>query len=72
MRWWYYTAIVLDFFLRFVWVGSLVPPADHSKKHYGWIVRGVDWLAPISMLCEVARRTMWGLLRLEVSLSPHS
>jgi len=61
-RWYYYTAMVVDFFLRFVWVYSLVPPTTGALTFWETMI---NWLTPIAMFLEVVRRTIWGFFRLE-------
>lgn len=50
-KWYYYLAMVLDFFLRFVWMINLIPP--HSLPFSD------DVLTPATMMLELFRRTMW-------------
>eukprot|EP00658_Telonema_sp_P-2_P006906 TRINITY_DN12595_c0_g1_i1.p1 TRINITY_DN12595_c0_g1~~TRINITY_DN12595_c0_g1_i1.p1 ORF type:complete len:762 (+),score=173.48 TRINITY_DN12595_c0_g1_i1:164-2449(+) len=57
----YYIAIFLDVFLRFLWVITLVP--HNSKAPFG-----TDFVATISPFlgyAEILRRTMWGFIRVE-------
>ena len=56
---WYYIAIFLDVFLRFLWVTSLVPPDS------GAIFAFPNYLTALVMAAEIFRRTMWGFFRLE-------
>jgi len=61
-KWYYYSAMVLDFLLRFLWVYTLVPPdrdMDVAMASF------IHWLAPVSLLLEMVRRTVWGFFRLE-------
>ncbi len=56
---WYYTAIVADIFLRFLWVTSLVPPDSGAQFAVP------NYLTAIVMCAEIGRRTIWGFFRLE-------
>ncbi|GMH72957.1 hypothetical protein TrST_g2521 [Triparma strigata] len=56
---WYYVAIFVDIFLRFLWVTSLVPPDS------GAIFAFPNYLAALCLGAEILRRTMWGFFRLE-------
>ena len=56
---WYYGAIVLDMFLRFLWVTSLVPPDSGAQFAVP------NYLTAVVMAAEIIRRTIWGFLRLE-------
>jgi len=67
-RWWYYGAMVLDLALRFVWLYTLVPPQTQNGNTSGvsrFYVTAANWFAPIAMLLEMVRRTVWGFFRLE-------
>jgi len=58
--WFYYFAIILDLFLRFLCTLTLVHPASH--KQVAFIQRrSRDWLPAL----ELFRRSMWSWLRLE-------
>jgi len=58
-RYYYYLAIVVDIVLRFMWVLTLVPPQSGASFEFP------QYLAAVSMLLELMRRTMWGFFRLE-------
>jgi len=58
-RIYYYTVIVLDLFLRFMWVLTLVPP------HSGARFELPNYLTALTMALELCRRAMWGFFRLE-------
>lgn len=51
--WTYYSAAVIDFFLRFAWVLYLAPRPTAGVQSY------------IIALCEVTRRIMWNTFRVE-------
>jgi len=54
----YYAAIVLDLILRFLWVISLAPQT--------YTIFGIGpKLALFMGTCEIARRSMWGIFRVE-------
>ncbi|TMW69362.1 hypothetical protein Poli38472_001518 [Pythium oligandrum] len=55
--WVYYAAILADFFLRFAWTLSLIPPHSSSSLPL--------YLQPFTMVIELFRRTFWGFFRLE-------
>lgn len=61
-RGYYYAAVVLDLFLRFLWVYSLIPPAADELSIVSLLV---TWITPLSLLLEMVRRTIWGFFRLE-------
>eukprot|EP00656_Telonema_subtile_P004367 TRINITY_DN11984_c0_g1_i3.p1 TRINITY_DN11984_c0_g1~~TRINITY_DN11984_c0_g1_i3.p1 ORF type:complete len:238 (+),score=68.18 TRINITY_DN11984_c0_g1_i3:90-803(+) len=57
----YWAAILVDIFMRFLWVITLVP---HNKK----APFGSDFyntLSPFLGMIEILRRTMWGFIRVE-------
>ena len=56
---WYYVAIFMDIFLRFLWVTSLVPPDS------GAVFAFPNYLTALVMAAELFRRTVWGFFRLE-------
>jgi len=56
---WYYIAIFMDVFLRFLWVTSLVPPDS------GAVFAFPNYLTALVLAAEIFRRTVWGFLRLE-------
>ena len=57
----YFVAIFTDFFLRYLWVLSLVP---HNRKDpFGAVFNNM--FSPFFGIVEFGRRTMWGLLRVE-------
>mmetsp|Transcript_4009 Transcript_4009/g.11816 ORF Transcript_4009/g.11816 Transcript_4009/m.11816 type:complete len:894 (-) Transcript_4009:27-2708(-) len=60
--WWYRLAAVADFFGRFVWLATLVPPNAFGATVHSYIP---DYLTPILALAELARRCVWGFFRLE-------
>ena len=66
-RWYYYASCFLDLALRFLWIYSLIPPQSDIGEHAGLssIDTFLHWLSPVSMLLEMARRTIWGFFRLE-------
>ena len=55
----YYAIISLDLVLRFAWVLTLIPPGTGAKFALP------PYLTAVSMVLELYRRTVWGLLRLE-------
>ncbi len=55
----YYSAIVADLFLRFLWVNTLIPPGS------GGLLSLPLYLNAFLMVMEIIRRTFWGVLRLE-------
>ena len=55
-RWCYYAAMVLDFFGRFAWTLTLVPPKDLWA---GWDI------TTALMAVELVRRTVWSFFRVE-------
>lgn len=57
-KWVYYVAIVADLFLRFSWTLTLIPP----RSSRDWLPR---YVAPITMVLELFRRTFWSFFRLE-------
>ena len=61
MRWPYYTAMMADFFLRFLWTVSLVPASATIGLGVFLHDNVVPWLGFI----EIARRAMWSIFRLE-------
>ncbi|RLN63466.1 hypothetical protein BBJ29_004661 [Phytophthora kernoviae] len=54
----YYAAIVADFFLRFAWTLTLIPPRGAAH----WLPL---YLQPFTMVLELFRRTFWSFFRLE-------
>lgn len=73
-KWYYYSAMVGDLVLRFVWIYTLIPPTAASSiiaqgpgetPSQSLFSKLANWLAPIAMLLEMVRRTFWGLFRLE-------
>lgn len=57
-KWVYYVAIVADLFLRFAWTLTLIPP----RSSRDWLPR---YVAPVTMVLELFRRTFWSFFRLE-------
>jgi EXS family/SPX domain len=55
----YYAIISADLVLRFAWVLTLIPPGTGAKFALP------NYLAAVSMILELGRRTVWGFLRLE-------
>jgi EXS family len=55
----YYAIISADLVLRFAWVLTLIPPNTGAKFALP------NYLAAVSMILELGRRTVWGFLRLE-------
>ena len=58
----YYAAIVVDFFLRFVWTLTLIPQNED-------IINGIsisDHLIPFFAATEILRRSMWAIFRVEL------
>lgn len=53
--WWYYTAAVIDFFLRFSWTLTITPVDPLLNSTY----------MPIVIVAELFRRFMWGIFRME-------
>jgi len=67
-RRWYYGAMALDCALRLVWLYTLVPPQTQNESASDLsrlYVKAANWLAPLAMLLESVRRTVWGVFRLE-------
>jgi hypothetical protein len=73
-KWYYYASMAGDLLLRFVWIYTLVPPAAASEitaklpgdaADTDLFSKLANWLAPIVMLLETVRRTLWGVFRLE-------
>jgi len=60
-RWFYYVSIVVDLFLRFSWLVTLIPPNEDHK----FVLFVPAYLGPITMVAEICRRTMWSMFRLE-------
>eukprot|EP00455_Lapot_gusevi_P038249 TRINITY_DN42853_c0_g1_i2.p1 TRINITY_DN42853_c0_g1~~TRINITY_DN42853_c0_g1_i2.p1 ORF type:complete len:317 (-),score=38.84 TRINITY_DN42853_c0_g1_i2:80-994(-) len=68
-KWVYYTAIVIDFVLRFAWTVTILPStlnpywgtndSSFNKAFYEMV------FLPILMALEVGRRAMWGIIRVE-------
>ncbi|KAL1518912.1 hypothetical protein AB1Y20_003185 [Prymnesium parvum] len=58
-RWPYCVALVLDFFLRFVWTLTLAP----GTTPFGSFVDTT--LSPMLAYLEIGRRSLWSLIRLE-------
>ena len=61
VRWPYYSAMVADFFLRFLWTVSLVP----ASASVGFGVFLHDKIVPWLGFIEIFRRSMWSVFRLE-------
>jgi len=55
----YYLVALVDLFLRFMWVLTLVPPQSGAKFEIP------NYLTAVTMNLELLRRTMWGFFRLE-------
>ena len=62
-RWPYGVALVLDFFLRFLWTLTLTPTRVDGSTPFGSFVNAT--LAPMLPYFEIGRRSMWSLIRLE-------
>eukprot|EP00941_MAST-03F_sp_MAST-3F-sp1_P001792 g1792.t1 len=60
----YYVAIILDFFLRYCWVLTLVPTSGKAKE-WSFVQRSAYDLGPYLPMFEVIQRMSWGLFRLE-------
>jgi hypothetical protein len=58
-RFYYYGVICADFFLRFMWVLTLVPPQSGATFELP------NYLTFMTMSVELLRRMLWGSLRLE-------
>lgn len=58
---WYYSAMFLDFFLRFVWVISIIP----SFTNFFQIKAGFSYLTAFISWFELCRRSMWSIFRVE-------
>lgn len=76
-RAYYYVAMVTDLLLRFAWVYSLIPPeADHGLGRL--FAKSANWLAPLSMVLEMARRAVWAIFKVSLTsltigrLTPYS
>ena len=59
----YYTAIVADLFLRFLWAYTLIPIKDQSNFANGISLSLA--VAPFAAIAEICRRSMWSFFRLE-------
>ncbi|ETV80990.1 hypothetical protein, variant [Aphanomyces astaci] len=57
----YYVAIVINFFLCFAWVLTLIPPSAEQALNHSFFV----YIHPFSMLLEPMRRTMWSFFTVE-------
>jgi hypothetical protein len=55
----YYSAMVADLFLRFLWVNTLIPPGS------GGLFSLPLYLNAFLMVMEILRRMFWGVFRLE-------
>jgi len=55
----YYTVMVVDLFLRFMWVLTLIPPQSGARFELP------NYLTAFTMVLELFRRTIWGFFRLE-------
>lgn len=55
----YYLVMVVDLFLRFMWVTTLIPPQSGAQFEIP------QYLSMVTMAVELARRTIWGFFRLE-------
>lgn len=65
-KWYYFASSFVDLALRFLWIYSLIPPQpDIGKGSLTSLELFLHWLAPVSMLLEMVRRTIWGIFRLE-------
>jgi hypothetical protein len=60
-RYVYYSAMVLNTIMRFIWVVSLIPMPSSSDKSYSTY----DIIYPFLGVIEQCRRAMWGMLRIE-------
>lgn len=58
---WYYAAIIADFFLRFVWVITIIP----SFANFFQISAGFSYLTAIVSWLELCRRSFWSIFRVE-------
>ncbi|CAM9238769.1 unnamed protein product [Chrysoparadoxa australica] len=60
-RWYYQAAIVMNLLLRFCWTVTLIPEgrANLFTKDFQ------AYLSPFVAAAEIARRSMWGVLRVE-------
>ena len=73
--WFYYAAIAADFVFRFGWTATIVPHwfsvFGGGGKHEGHggtpeqIQQLLTCIVPLISSCEIARRGMWAILRLE-------
>jgi hypothetical protein len=55
----YYGVMCADFFLRFMWVLTLVPPQSGARFELP------NYMAAVQMSVELLRRMLWGSFRLE-------
>mmetsp|Transcript_15062 Transcript_15062/g.15252 ORF Transcript_15062/g.15252 Transcript_15062/m.15252 type:complete len:177 (-) Transcript_15062:122-652(-) len=55
----YYAVMTADFFLRFMWVLTLIPPQSGARFEIP------AYLSALTMSLELIRRTLWGFFRLE-------
>lgn len=55
----YYMVMVVDLFLRFMWVTTLIPPQSGAQFEIP------QYLSLVTMAVELFRRTIWGFFRLE-------
>ena len=59
----YYSAIVADLCLRFLWTYTLIPAKDQTNFAHG--VSLSTAVAPFAAVAEICRRSMWSFFRLE-------
>ena len=59
----YYSAIVADLLLRFLWTYTLIPEKDQSNFANGITLSLA--VAPFAAIAEICRRSMWSFFRLE-------
>ncbi|KAF0688924.1 Aste57867_19549 [Aphanomyces stellatus] len=57
----YYVAILLNFFLCYAWVLTLIPPSAEQALNHSFFV----YIHPFSMVLEPIRRTMWSFFAVE-------
>ena len=58
-RSYYYLVMAADFFLRFMWVTTLIPPQSGAAFEIP------NYLTLVTMAMELFRRTIWGFFRME-------
>ncbi|CAK4077925.1 unnamed protein product [Aphanomyces euteiches] len=57
----YYVAIIVNFFLCYAWVLTLIPPSAEQAINHSFFV----YIHPFSMILEPIRRTLWSFFTVE-------